>query len=333
MLWKEFIVARNGAGAPVRGTIAPVTGWGKSQEVEVKTLVLGVYPMIREEYSTPPSAANVRRGGRGYLGRGTIGKCRSWLLRLILLFVLVVLGFVGMRIIDSSGIKARVLADVAGICSDQTGTCSLLKEHRGASAKSRSSVAVCEKLVGLKPGDSSARVLLGNAYAEAGRTNEAIASYREALALDADCFDAHLGMGRIHFDRGDYGEAIVSYRQALKIRPRSADAQLSLGLSLSNAGKYEEAMQAFQKARELDPAIVETQVLTGKAYLQAGLCAQAIACFKDAVQADQEHAQAYFNLGQAYLRVGDKGLALEQQQILQGLDSQLADQLLRQIGP
>jgi len=56
--------------------------------------------------------------------------------------------------------------------------------------------------------------------------------------------------------------------------------------------------------------------------------AQAIESFKDAVRTDHEHAQAYFNLGRAYLRVGDRGLALDQQRILQNLDARLAGQLL-----
>jgi len=284
--------------------------------------------MIFDEFSMPQRPVRSVKDGIRCESRHMMGKCRPWLLRLGVLVVLVIAGFVCMRVINSSGIKAKVLADIAGACADNAGGYSLLKEHRGVSTRSRSSVAVCEKLVGLKPGDTSARVMLGNAYADLGRTQEAIASYQEAIALDPNCFDAHLGMGKIHFDRGSYSEAAAAYRQALKIRPRSAHAHLSLGLALSNAGQCEEAMQAFQKAKELDPLVVETQVLTGKAYLQAGMCARAIECFRDAVQADQEHAQAYFNLGRAYLRVGDEGLAMEQQHALQNLDPRLADQLL-----
>jgi len=68
-------------------------------------------------------------------------------------------------------------------CSKNTGGSSLLKQPRGDSAISRSSVAVCEKLVRLKPGEASAHIMLGNAYAEVGRTQEAAICYREALSL------------------------------------------------------------------------------------------------------------------------------------------------------
>ncbi len=284
--------------------------------------------MIPDEFSMPQRPGQGSRGDLRREIRSLVSNARRWLLGLGSLILLLVLGFLCMRFIDGSGIKAKVLADIAGACSHDAGGSSLLKKPRGDSAVSRSSIIVCEKLVRLKPADASAHVLLGNAYAEGGRTQEATASYQQALGLDPNCFDAYLGMGKVHFDQGAYAEAIVSYQKALKIRPRSASGHLSLGLALSNAGRYEEAMQAFQKAKELDPAAAETQILTGKAYFQAGMYVQAIESFKDAVRTDHAHAQAYFNLGRAYLRVGDRDLALDQQRILQNLDAQLADQLM-----
>jgi tetratricopeptide (TPR) repeat protein len=283
--------------------------------------------MIPDEFSMPQPARSGGKSGVRRDLRSVLRHWRPWLPRLGGPVLLVVLGLVCTRIIDASGIKARVLADLAKVGGDNREACSALQKPRGVSVVSQSSVVVCEKLVHLKPADVPARVLLGNAYVEVGRTQEAVVSYQEALGLDPDCFDAHLGLGKIAFDRGAYVEAAGWYRKALKIRPRSADAQLSLGLALSNAGRYEEAMQAFQKAKELDPEVVDTQVLTGRRYLEAGMPAQAIECLKDAVQTDQQHAQAYFNLGRAYLRVGDRGLALQQERALRNLDPPLADQL------
>jgi tetratricopeptide (TPR) repeat protein len=297
--------------------------------------------MIREEFSTPQPAVQEapkrgtadsgtrnKQGGSSRRGCTLADRSRAWLMPSLLLVLLVIAGLLCVRMIDASGLKAKALADIAGVRSQEGGTYSPLATHRGDSAASRSSVAVYQKLVKLNPTDAGARVKLGDAYAQMEQTQEAMASYQEALALDPNNFDAHLGMGKAYLGQGSYAEAIVSCRKALKIRPRAADAHLSLGLALSNAGKYDEAMQAFQKAKELDPGVVGTQVMTGQAYFKAGMYAQAIESFKDAVQTDQEHAQAYFNLGRAYLSVGDKALALEQQRVLQNLDPRLANQLL-----
>jgi len=72
----------------------------------------------------------------------------------------------------------------------------------------------------------------------------------------------------------------------------------------------------------------EVQVLSGKAYLEVGMDDEAIECFKGIIQADERHARARYNLGRAYLRVGDRALAQREQQRLQELDANLADQLL-----
>lgn len=303
----------------------------------------GVYVMMPDEYSMPlrPSRIDARSAGRDgqRTARGEASQpaprrqssYRSWILRTGVLAVLVFVGVVCVGLLDANSVKTRVLLGVASAYPHSAQAYSFLKRHYTTPAKSADTVVACEQLAVLKPKDSGTQVLLGNAYVDVGRFQEAIACYRKALALEADCFDAHLGLGRAHFGRGRYSDAIDSYERALRIRPGSADAHLSLGIALSSSGRYDEAMQAFRKAKELDPQVTETQVLTGRAYMQAGLYSQAIECLKDAVRTDQRHAQAYYNLGRAYLRVGDTGLALEQHNILQSLNPRLADQLLSMI--
>jgi len=258
--------------------------------------------------------------------RGLVGRLPARLRKAGIPLIIGVVGIACLALF-SDGFKARVLARIAGSYSEQGDAYSFLKRHCDMSDDPSQSLETCKRFAAMRPTDAYSHALLGNAYAELGRTTDAIAAYRHAISLDPNCFDAHLGLGRAQFSLGNYLEAVESYGRALQIRPDSAALHLSLGLALSNAGQYEKAMQAFQRARELDPSVSDKQILTGKAYLEDGMCAQAIESLKGAVLADQEHAQAYFNLGRAYLRAGDKALAIEQQQILQRLDPRLADEL------
>jgi tetratricopeptide (TPR) repeat protein len=261
---------------------------------------------------------------------GRKGPVRAWMWKSGLA-VLVAVASLACLAAFSDGFRAGIMARIAGSYSEQSDAYSFLQRHCDSSRAPSQALGACEKFAAMRPTEPFAHVLLGNAYAEVGRTGEAIDSYERAIALDPNCFDAYLGLGKAQSSRGLYAEAIESYHVALKIRPSSAELHLSLGLALSNSGRYEEAVQAFQKARELDPSISETQVLTGKAYLEEGMCAQAIECLEGAVAIEQGHAQAHYNLGRAYLRVGDKALAAEQQEVLQRLNPQLADKLRRQI--
>lgn len=283
--------------------------------------------MIPDEYVPPPEPRR-KESRRKRMGPRLVDRHRSRLLWIGALIFVAGAGSAAVSLIDSSGIKARVLVNIADTCPDEQGAYAVLKKHYGISGGSRGAVATCQEFARLKPLDAYAHVLLGDACVDTGRIPEAVDSYERALALDSACFEAHLGMGKAQCELGHYPEAIASYERALGLKPDSADAHLALGLALSSAGQCDRAMQSFQRAKQLDPQIAGTQVTTGKTFMQAGMYAQAIECFQDAVQADHAHAQAYFNLGKAYARVGDTALAMEQHRVLQSLDPQLADQLL-----
>lgn len=286
-----------------------------------------VRAMVPDEYSLPRQRLYNDAECVENTGRCQAGKYGPRMMQAGILAILVFIGVICAGLLDSSGLKARLLVGVANTYSDNARVYTFLKKHYSTPGQSARTVAACESLVKLKPTDPVVQALLGGAYVDVGRIQDAIVCFREAISLDPNCFDAHLGLGRAHLERGHYGEAVDSCERALQIQPRSADALLSLGIALSSSGRYDEAMQAFKRAKELDPHIVEPQVLTGRAYLRAGMCEQAIECFKGAVQADAKHAQAYYNLGRAYLQVGDKDLALEQCRTLQQLNPYLADRL------
>ena len=69
----------------------------------------------------------------------------------------------------------------------------------------------------------------------------------------------------------------------------------------------------------------------GVDYLKSGMYKEAIETIKVAIERDPEHAMSYYNLGVIYNLSNDKDSALEQHEILNGLDFDLADQLFRLI--
>src|SRR2546428_4016712 len=77
---------------------------------------------------------------------------------------------------------------------------------------------------------------MGEAYRVTGKLEDAIASYRQALALKPDDPMAHNNLGNALFDQGKVAEAIACFRQALALKPDYAHAHLSLGLALLSAG-------------------------------------------------------------------------------------------------
>ena len=73
---------------------------------------------------------------------------------------------------------------------------------------------------------------LGNALADVGRLDEAIAACRQAIRLKPDLAEAHYNLGIALQGKGQLDEAIAAYRQAIGIKPDFAKAHYNLGSTL-----------------------------------------------------------------------------------------------------
>lgn len=60
----------------------------------------------------------------------------------------------------------------------------------------------------------------GIALAKAGRVEEAIEAYKQAIRIKPDHFDAHSNLGQLYFREKRYTEAIGAYKQAIRLKPK-----------------------------------------------------------------------------------------------------------------
>src|SRR5207245_422471 len=93
---------------------------------------------------------------------------------------------------------------------------------------------------------------LGFTMAKLGKSDEAVADYRKALALDPDCASAHSNLAVAFVQAGDLAEAESHYRKALAGKP-TAENRNGLGYVLARRGDTEAAIAEFRKATELNP--------------------------------------------------------------------------------
>lgn len=112
-----------------------------------------------------------------------------------------------------------------------------------------------EAAVKLDPKSADAHFHLGSAYAELQRWNDALASYRQALAQPTlgipDLVHQNMGLALYHLKR--YPEAESSLRFALTLDPKLQAGYYNLGLVLMAENRPQEARAAFRQARELGP--------------------------------------------------------------------------------
>lgn len=123
------------------------------------------------------------------------------------------------------------------------------------------------------------------------------AAQERQVQATADYADAQYRLGKACYELGRYEEAIEALKQVVRIRPGFAEAQYGLGVSYANMHLYREATKALIQAIQLKP----------------------------------HYAEAHHILGFVYLNIGNKKAAIKQQEILKGLDKDLANELLAYI--
>jgi tetratricopeptide (TPR) repeat protein len=109
----------------------------------------------------------------------------------------------------------------------------------------------------------------GNAFYAQGKLDEAVACYRQAIAVDAHYAPSYNNLGSICFVRGQVSEAVACFRQALALQlPRSSGTMYSLGLALYAAGAMGEAQECFEGTLTLaaDSWTADAQACLGVIY-------------------------------------------------------------------
>ena len=111
---------------------------------------------------------------------------------------------------------------------------------------------------------------------EAGRLDEAVATYEEILKKNPQHAPSAINLGTIHYHRNDFVRAETLYRSATVADPNYALAFFDLGNVLDELRRMPEAIEAYQAAIRLAP----------------------------------KYADAHYNLALAYERQGDRRKAL-----------------------
>lgn len=156
------------------------------------------------------------------------------------------------------------------------------------------------------PKDQRALAALARLQLTDGKLDEALATARTVLAVNADSANNQFLMGQILARRNAPEEALAAYQKALGLSPShltSAVESARLSLAL---GKTDQAIQYAQTALQIDPTNAEARLLRGRASLTKGdlfTAEQDLTLLKRSTFVDIPDVQA--ELGRLYLSKGD----------------------------
>ncbi len=160
-----------------------------------------------------------------------------------------------------------------------------------------------------------------------GRTEDAIAAFRRALAISPSDVDAMRGLVEAHFRAGKIDLLCSELERSLAVRPDDSLAHYGLGMAYFARGAAFEAkaVEHLGRAAELRPDSAEYQFRLGVVHLEAERYPLAVECLKKARDLDPSRSRHHVSLAQALARIGDRKGAIEELRAILALDPDAHD--------
>jgi len=138
---------------------------------------------------------------------------------------------------------------------------------------------------------------LGVALQKAGRTQEAIRQFEQALPSAPEDAWLHYNFAVALMGSARPQEAIAQYEQALRINPDFAEAHNNLAVTVAQAGRMQEAIGQYEQALRIKPDFAEAHNNLAIALEKVGCVPEAIEHWEQALRIKPDYAEAHSNLG------------------------------------
>ncbi|HEY7315362.1 MAG TPA: zinc-dependent peptidase [Gemmataceae bacterium] len=160
----------------------------------------------------------------------------------------------------------------------------------------------CTRLVALasKPRKADAYSDRGWIQYQAGRYDEAIEDFSEAIHLRPDLADAYCGRGTVYAVREDFVRASADLTRALRLDPRDDSALLWRAYVRRETGKPAKALRDLDRAIQLCPHRADGYRERGLIYLHGNEHDRALADLSTAILLDPDDADAYSARAEAF---------------------------------
>lgn len=150
----------------------------------------------------------------------------------------------------------------------------------------------------------------GVTASRAGKFDESIAKFNEAIAEAPNCHDCYYNIGYAHVQKQEWDKAEAAYKKAVEIKPDYVEAWNGLANAYNAQKKLDLALEASAKAAQYGGGAAgggsaSSLYNQGVILWNQSKYAEAKDKFEAATKADPNYADAYYRLGMAQVNLGD----------------------------
>ena len=153
--------------------------------------------------------------------------------------------------------------------------------------------------------DPRTRVNKGAALVQKNDLDAAEAQYQKAIMQNAELPDTYYGLGNIERKRGNLVEAVRQYSKSLEVDPSYTNSLNNLGATYIELHDWDHAIDAFQKSIVLNPFFIEAYYNLAGSYEQKGMFAEAKVAYEKAIELNPQDLDALANLATVLYKLGD----------------------------
>ena len=143
-------------------------------------------------------------------------------------------------------------------------------------ARPKEALPLINQLVREHPDFAETWLLLGRAQNLQNQPVLAEQSLRRFLQSDAASVNGHFQLGMSLMAQKRYPEAVATFRQAIALKRDFGPAFFNLGFALAKSGQPREAIPAFEEAIRQNPEMIDAYILLADLHVQLGEGAKAV---------------------------------------------------------
>ena len=187
----------------------------------------------------------------------------------------------------------------------------------------RDSLTLFTQNLQVTPDNAVAHNNLGDALVKAGRTEEALAHFREGHRIAPECYVCLRNLGTAHLSLHHYDEARASLDEAVLIRPHDPEVHYRRGLLFLITGRREEAIAEYREALRWHlprPFSTWSHNEIGMHLAEQGRNDEARAEFSSSVEEDPKFVPARKNLALVLAQAGRTAEAVSHYRMVLALE-------------